>query len=462
MWKVGGVVVVACLLWTLLFGGVASANNSWRAAAGSKPNLVFVYVDDWGYADVGFRNPNISTPNFDQMVAEGVVLDRHYVFKYCSPSRASFLTGRWPHHAHQWNIKQNVLLGLNLNFTTLPRKLKQAGYATHMIGKWHLGFYEPDYLPVNRGFDTSSGFLGGGEDHMNQQCGAPDKCATDFWRGTAPDPRNGSYDAFTYRQDIRTLLDNHAADKPFFLYLPLHNVHGPFQAPPDWIDKYADQPTCTFRKTYQAMVSVADNVTGTLIELLKDKGMWNNTLMVVSADNGGAHCAGSNYPLRGRKGTLFEGGVRASAFAAGGLIPEHMRGGKVYGAIHAADWYPTFCYLAGVDSTDTGPGRFAVDGLNVWPLLTGEANKTAHVDIVLSFNYTKSHEGAIIMDPYKLIVGPQRGPLENVCLGTWWTTQDNPCHNGTDGPDCDPYCLYNIAEVGVSACVRVCVFVEER
>ena len=133
-----------------------------------KPNIVFVLVDDWGYADVGFRNPAIKSPNYDNLAKTGLVLDRHYVYRYCSPSRASFLTGRWPHHAHQWNIFPNdAAVGLNLNMTALPAKLKQAGYSTHLVGKWHEGFFKKDYLPVNRGFDTSSGFLNGAEDHMN-------------------------------------------------------------------------------------------------------------------------------------------------------------------------------------------------------------------------------------------------------------------------------------------------------
>ena len=154
-----------------------SAETQDATTTATKPNLIFVLVDDWGYADVGFRNPAIKSPNFDTLAKTGLLLDRHYVYRYCSPSRASFLTGRWPHHAHQWNIfPNNAALGLNLNMTTLPAKLKEAGYHTHMVGKWHEGFFKKEYLPINRGFDSSSGFLNGAEDHMNQQT----TCAIDY------------------------------------------------------------------------------------------------------------------------------------------------------------------------------------------------------------------------------------------------------------------------------------------
>ena len=156
-----------------------------------------------------------------------------------------------------------------------------------------------------------------------------------------------------------------------FLYLPLHNVHSPFEAPPEWMNLY-DNTTCRVRHTMQAMVSVADNVTGHVVELMKSKGMWDNTIMVVVSDNGGAPCGGSNYPLRGSKGSFFEGGVRALAFANGGVIPENMRGKSTQGFIHVADWYTTFCKLAGVDSSESGPGNFSMDGLDVWPIISGE------------------------------------------------------------------------------------------
>ena len=408
-----------------------------------KPNLVFVLVDDWGFADVGFRNPQIKTPHFDELAASGSVLQRHYVFKYCSPSRASFLTGRWPHHVHQWNPPANSMAGVNINMTLLPAKLKTAGYATHMVGKWHEGFFKSEYLPASRGFDTMSGFLQGGEDHMTQKVG----CLIDFWKNKAPDPRNGTYDAYVYRDDLRAMITDHDTTNPFFLYLPLHNVHTPLQAPAEWLDIYPNT-TCRDRHLYQAMVSVADNVTGLVVELLKSKGMWNNTLIVVSADNGGAPCSGSNYPLKGCKGTFFEGGVRALAFVNGGLLPDEMRGKDISGFIHVADWYPTFCKLAGVDPDDSGEGRYAVDGVDVWPILSGQTNQTSHKSIVLGFNFTNSFpdQGSLIMGDYKLIVGPQVYGKRNPCDTLMYSPLDYPCSNGTLAPDCSPNCLYNIIE----------------
>uniref|UniRef100_A0A1X7VTI3 Sulfatase N-terminal domain-containing protein n=1 Tax=Amphimedon queenslandica TaxID=400682 RepID=A0A1X7VTI3_AMPQE len=203
------------------------------------PNIVFVLVDDWGFADVSFRNPAIKSPNFQKLAETGLILDRHYVYRYCSPTRVSFLTGRWPHHAHQYNIKPNFQIGTNINMTMLPAKLKTVGYKTHMVGKWHQGFFQPKFLPINRGFDTSSGFLSGAEDHFTQYR----DCAIDYWRNDTYDTRNGTYDAYTYKDDLTKIFDAHETQKPMFLYLPLHNVHAPLQAPKEWLDIYAANST---------------------------------------------------------------------------------------------------------------------------------------------------------------------------------------------------------------------------
>ena len=407
---------------------------------GSKlPNIVFVLVDDWGYSDVGFRNPAIITPNFDNIVKNGLLLDRHYVFKYCSPSRASLLTGRWPHHAHQWNPNPRMPLGANLNMTMLPAKLKTVGYKTHMIGKWHEGVYDPAYLPINRGFDTSIGFLWGSEDHYTQKT----NCATDFWENTAPSTKNGSYSGYIYRDALTDLFDKHDIIDPLFLYLPLQNVHSPLQAPDEWMNLYLKNSTCSKRRSLQAMVSVADNVTGQVVQLLKNKGLWDNTIMIISADNGGAQCEGSNYPLRGSKHSFFEGGVRSLAFANGGLIPDRMRGKSTQGFIHIADWYTTFCKLAGVDPSDSGKGKFPVDGMDVWPIITGETDKTPHEEIILGYDYEDTHlgQGALIVDNYKLIIGPQ----DSGCNTNMWSPIDYPCKESVRPDDCqNNYCLFDV------------------
>ena len=408
-----------------------------------KPNIVFVLVDDWGFNEVGFRNSKIKTPNFDDLAKTGLVLNRHYVYMYCSSSRASLLTGRWPHHVHQWNPEYDSPVGVNINMTLLPAKMKQAGYNTHMVGKWHEGLFNPAYLPVNRGFDTSSGFLLGSSDHMTEK----KICAVDYWKNKAPDTRNGTYDAYVYRDDLTDIVTKHDVSKPFFLYLPLHNVHAPFQAPQEWIDIYPKGSTCDFRRTFQAMVSVADNVTGHVVQLLKEKKMWDNTLMVVSADNGGAPCSSSNYPLKGSKHTLFEGGVRSLAFASGGVLPDSMRGKTSEGFIHIADWYYTFCKMAGVDPSDSGPGKLSVDGLDVWQIISGENATSLHEEIVLGYNFSQyddSATGAIIMGDYKLIVGQQKGYPG--CDTLMYSPVDYPCSNGTVSSDCDPYCLFNIIQ----------------
>jgi arylsulfatase A-like enzyme len=162
--------------------------------------------------------------------------------------------------------------------------------------------------------------------------------------------------------------------------------------------------------------------------------------MVVSADNGGAPCGGSNYPLKGCKSTFFEGGVRSLAFANGGLLPDKMRGTKSEGFIHVADWYTTFCKLAGVDSSDSGSGKFPVDGLDIWPIITGENTTTPHKEIVLGYQYENT--GAIIMGDYKLIVGPQG----TRCDSLMWSPLTYPCEQGPKGENCDEYCLYNIID----------------
>ena len=242
--------------------------------------------------------------------ADGIELDRHYAYRFCSPTRSSLMSGRYPMHVNQFNhVGSTMGGGVGANFTIIAKKLKGAGFATHQLGKWHCGQSSADLLPAGRGFDTSLGYLNGAEDHWNQHrvaCG--DQNFVDLYATDRPaTDKNGTYGALIYHDEALRLIGAHNPATPFFLYLALQINHAPLQVPDKYLEYYpCDNKNCTTRQTYQAMTVLADEVLGNVTAALKAKGMWENTLMVVSSDNGGptgtdANSA-NNFPLRGGYG----------------------------------------------------------------------------------------------------------------------------------------------------------------
>ena len=228
------------------------------------------------------------TPTLDQLAAEGVRLERHYVYRYCSPTRSSFLSGRLPYHDHQTNGGLfGSRFGTNLNMTLLPAKLQRAGYRTVMRGKWHCGFSQPEYMPSARGFEDYAGNLMGGNDHFTQQNGG----AIDSWRSNAdydgPDRRNGTvYETFRLAADMVELI--RADDtRPLFLFASLLVVHWPLQAPAELVAHYerAQPDWCPQKHILAAMSSTADNATAQIVGALKEQNMWNNTVLVFASDS---------------------------------------------------------------------------------------------------------------------------------------------------------------------------------
>lgn len=445
-----------------------------------RPHLVFILTDDLGWNDIGFHDARVMTPTLDQLAAEGVMLERHYVYRYCSPTRSSLLSGRLPYHDHQTNGGLfGSRFGTNLNMTLLPAKLQRAGYRTVMRGKWHCGFSRPEYMPSARGFEDFAGNLMGGCDHFTQS--DPPYSNVDSWRSNSsyegPDRRNGTgYETYRSASDICSIIRDEDT-RPLFLFASLLVVHEPLQAPAELIAQYESaQPSwCPKKHIIAAMSSTADNFTAQIVGALKQQRMWNNSVLVFASDNGGDTFASSNYPLRGRKRSFFEGGVRTPAFLASPLLPLNRRGRSETTIIHISDWYTTFLFLAKTDAGDSGPGRFAVDGRNLWPYLSSSSSTTAAVGapppafahnntIVLGFNYSSmcssystvtpaehcrpdgytSGSGALIeaATGFKLIVGSQ-----NVAGDTMqWDPPNYPCNKTAEGPDCDPFCLYNVLD----------------
>jgi arylsulfatase B len=271
-------------------------------AALAPPHLFMILVDDLGYHNVGFHNPDQVSPHINTLVQAGIRLEGHYTFQFCSPTRSSFLSGRLPIHV---NMEQpspgSSPGGIDLRMTLISQVLKSANYSTHFIGKGHIGAYSHANLPINRGFDSHLGFLGGGEDHFTQRAGA----LVDLWRDHGPaHGENGTYSCDLYGGEVQKVIAAHEPSKPLFVYLPMHDTHSPYECTAKWMDPRVQQP---LRQLMQCMLTCVDDVTGKVVAGLQAKGMWQNSLLVWSADNGGPQYWGSNnYPLRGGKGTDFQ------------------------------------------------------------------------------------------------------------------------------------------------------------
>lgn len=426
------------------------------ARAAPHPHLVFILSDDLGSFAPGYVNPAIISPALDALAADGVVLSSFYSYKFCSPSRTSFLTGRMPYKLEGTRdnlIPFSQLDGLNLNFTLLPAKLKQAGYTSIAVGKWHAGLYSPAYLPLARGFDAFNGFLAGGQDHFSQQsfgeCGCAQKDIT-VNSSVAP-ALQGEYNAVRFASAAVAAIEaNDAATTPLFLFVALQNTHAPLQAAAQWEALY---PGIAYakRRAYMAMVSTIDSAVANVTAALKRTGHWGDTLFVWASDNGApVEAGGSNWPLRGGKGTNFEGGVRLPALVNGGRLAAALRGKNETGLVHMCDLYATFAAQAGVDPSD---GAWApVDGLDLSALLVSGANATSPRTRIVHqhdmYNKSAGAVGALRDGDWKLIVGTEKtyAGWYGVDSADHFSPPESGALNTSDACSAERPCLFNVAE----------------
>jgi arylsulfatase B len=387
------------------------------ATTAALPNLILLLSDDLGFNAPGYRNPALITPALDELASTGVRLDSFYSYMFCSPSRASFLTGRYPFKTEGTRnnlIPFSQLDGLNLNFTLLPKKLKTAStpYRTVAVGKWHQGCYAEEYTPTRRGFDFSDGFLAGGQDHFTQKSFGECGCAQNdiFVNGSVDPSLQGEYNSNRFTASAVAAIQAHdpsPSSPPLFLYVALQNTHAPLEALDEYRALYPPNMTDDLERTYSAMMSTIDSSVANITAALKAKGMWENSVVVWASDNGApVQVGGSNWPLRGSKGSNWEGGVRLPALVNGGLLPASARGTVRTGLVHMADLYATFANLAGVSSDD---GTWApVDGLDVWPYVTGANATSPRTRIVHQHDmYSGVSVGALRDGDYKLIVNAE-------------------------------------------------------
>ncbi|XP_033759905.1 arylsulfatase B-like [Pecten maximus] len=368
------------------------------AGEAKQPHIVFMVADDYGWNDVGFHNPDMITPNIDKLAYEGVILNQSYVQPVCTPSRNSFMTGVYPFKA---GLQHGVILPQQavcspLNLTFLPQYLKKEGYATHAIGKWHLGFCKLECTPTYRGFDTFYGYYQGQEDYYNRTAAG----GKDFRDNKDPIlPDTSKYSTYIFAERARKVISQHDKNKPFYLYFPFQSVHAPIEVPKGYEDMYSNIKN-EGRRKYCGMVTAMDDLVGNITAALKENGMYDDTLFVFTADNGGwTQFHGNNYPLRGGKITIYEGGTRATAFINGKML--NKTGYTYNGMMHAVDWMPTIISAAG------GTPPEEIDGIDQWESLrTGEPSKrTEFIYNLDDINPPTQGHAAIRVGDYKLIEG---------------------------------------------------------
>lgn len=341
-------VIIAAML--LLLGSEIQAQTA-------PPNFVFIMADDLGWADVAFHGGQFPTPHLDRLAEQNLELRQHYVAPVCSPTRSGLLTGRcWSRFGVTAPTNTQALPADTM---TLPRALKRAGYDTCLIGKWHLGS-SPEVGPNHFGFDHSYGSLAGGVSPWNHR----------YKMGPWTETWHRNEQLLEEQGHVTDLLTAEAehwiaarGDRPFLLYLPYTAVHLPLKEPQEWLDRVPADVTAEVPRHYAACVMHFDDAVGRVLAALEKQGLRENTLVVVTSDNGGStaenndlkypddNCPngrliGNNQPLRGQKGDVYEGGTRVPTIVS---WPGRIAAGRVESPTQIIDWMPTFCALAGAE-----------------------------------------------------------------------------------------------------------------
>jgi arylsulfatase A-like enzyme len=401
------------LRFALVACGLASLSTL-AYGQGTKPNIVIILADDLGNADLGYRGSDIKTPNIDQLASEGVRLESFYGMPVCTPARAELMTGRY---AMRYGLQTLVIFpshtfGLPTDERTLPQALKDVGYQTEMVGKWHLGHADRKFWPQNRGFDHFYGNLVGEVDYFTKERGG-----IIDWQRDGKFLKEDGYFTTLIGNEAVNIIKNHDTAKPLFLYVASLAPHAPYQAPRPDIDAYKNMPGDEHRHTYAAMITDLDTQVGRILAALRQKNMLDNTLIIFSSDNGGATSAlfatgarspeereesggvelgaktpASNGNLRGGKGSLHEGGVRVPTIFC---WPSKLKPGIVNEPLGMVDVMPTVLALAGAKGSPDHP----FDGKNIWATLV-HGQPSPHDDILIN---VEAFRGAIRKGNWKLV-----------------------------------------------------------
>lgn len=380
--------------------------------AGKRPNFIVIMTDDQGYGDLScMGNTDFCTPNIDALAANGARFTNWYSNSpVCSPSRASLLTGRYPAHAGVRAILagNRKASGLTAQAPTIATALKDIGYQTALIGKWHLGLAEQS-RPNQNGFDYFYGFMAGCLDYYSHifywsMADGQTNPTHDLWENETEVYHNGRYltEEISDRA-VERIRAMHAQDKPFFMYVAYNAPHYPMHAPQKYIDRFPNLPWD--RQIMAAMLSAVDDGVGQIVNELKRQGIYEDTVIFFQSDNGPSresrnwldgtpdpYYGGQAGGLKGHKFSLFEGGIRVPGIFS---WPGHIPAGQVIDQPCAAmDVFPTLLRMAGGD-----PALYQIDGMDIGAVLTEQA-KTPHEEIY----WEMEGQTAIRSGKYKLVL----------------------------------------------------------
>lgn len=392
---------------------------AWAVASASpaaKPNILFIVADDLGWSDVGWHGGFGKTPNMDRLVREGVELDQHYVQPVCTPTRTALMSGRYPGRFGPHPLAPTNLRAMPLGTVTMASALKSVGYNTYQSGKWHLGGRN-EWGPTAYGFDHGYGTLTGAADPWTHKYRKGHAYEDTWHRDGKRLDEEGNATELIAGEVIRRIKEKKA---PWFIYVGFHAVHTPVDAPDEYKQLYAgvrfhdDPAKQDSRLRMAAMVSQLDAKIGQFVDALETTGQRGDTLLVFTSDNGGIESVKNAYvgtvphsplnsendPLRGQKGTLYEGGIRVCAFAH---WPGRLAARKSMVPMHAVDWLPTVAALVGFEP----PAGAGWDGINQWPVLAngGGGGHDRTIYIATKRGHALRH------GPWKLIE-PARGAPE--------------------------------------------------
>lgn len=360
-----------------LTAGCASSGGSKKAALNQKrPNIIFIFIDDMGWRDVGFMGSKYyETPNIDKLAGQGMVFTNAYSnAPNCAPARACLLSGQYsPKHgvytvgsSSRGKSRLRKLIPientteLDSNIVTFVEAIKPAGYVSASIGKWHLGD-DPQFGPIAQGFDVNVG---------GYSAGHPQKgYFTPYNNPELSDGPEGEYLTDRLTDEALNFIETNK-DRPFFLYLPHYAVHTPLQAKAELIEKYKNKPGSNGQNNpkYAAMIESTDQGVGRIMDKLDELGLTEDTIVFFFSDNGGVRTITSNEPLRGGKGMLYEGGIREPMTVRwpGVVEPNTTSDTPVIGV----DLFPTILEMAGVPT----PEDKLLDGESIVPLLKGQGD----------------------------------------------------------------------------------------